>query len=212
MKTNRAKPSKHKLLPELENYISKLFQENETIGKDRKKVLKQIAAYIQDRVTGKKQTNLMFICTHNSRRSHMGQLWAQVASIYSDIPDVMCFSGGTEETAFNIRSVRALQKAGFEIKQFTNEENPLYNIKHSNELEVVTTFSKKYSHERNPQKNFAAIMTCSDADEACPVVHGSDKRFSVQYDDPKVSDDTAEEENVYDERCRQIAREMVYLF
>lgn len=212
MKTDILQKNKKGFFPKLEIYISALLSENKDIEEDRKKVLKRMAFYIQERAEKGILTNLIFICTHNSRRSHMAQLWAQVASVYFDIPNVHCYSGGTEATAFNYRSVKALQKAGFEITVKEKKENILYNVTYSTDYKQIVAFSKIYSHKGNPHNNFAAILTCSDADEACPVVFGADARFSVQYEDPKSADNTPEEEQVYDERCKQIAREMFYLF
>jgi hypothetical protein len=54
-------------------------------------------------------------------------------------------------------------------------------------------------------------MTCSSADKGCPLVYGSDARFSVPYVDPKVSDGTPEEAATYDARLRQIGTEMLYV-
>ena len=71
-------------------------------------------------------------------------------------------------------------------------------------------FSKKYDHSQNPQNAFAAIMVCSNADEACPFIPGADARFSLPFQDPKQHDNTPQEGRQYDERCRQIAREMLY--
>ena len=203
---------KESLLPGIESYRSKLQKEKQEIGETRKKDLEQVALYIRDLAGRGKSVKLIFICTHNSRRSHMGQLWAQAASVYYNTPNVMCFSGGTEATAFNYRSVKALQKAGFEISAKEKKENTLYKLIYSTQKEPITAFSKKFSHKENPQEGFVAIMTCSDADEACPFVPGADARFSIQYEDPKIADDTEQEEKVYDERCRQIANEMFYLF
>ena len=205
-------PLKNKLLPTLDVSVSGFSPEFLEISKNRKKLLSYVALYIQNKVRDKEEIKLVFICTHNSRRSHMGQLWAQAASVYFGIPNVMCFSGGTEATAFNSRPVRALQKAGFEITAIDKKENTLYEVIYSTQKEPITAFSKKFSHKENPQEGFAAIMTCSDADEACPFVPGADARFSIQYEDPKIADDTEQEEKVYDERCRQIANEMFYLF
>ncbi|MGB5285031.1 MAG: hypothetical protein WBN29_11010, partial [Polyangiales bacterium] len=64
----------------------------------------------------------------------------------------------------------------------------------------------------NPADGFAAIMTCSDADDACPVVMGAAIRAPIRYRDPKAADGTAQEVQAYDERCLQIATEMLYLF
>ena len=203
---------KESLLPGIESYIFNLLKEKKEIEETRKKGLIQVASYIRDRAAKGKSAKLVFICTHNSRRSHMGQLWAQAASVYFNIPNVMCYSGGTEATAFNSRSVKALQKAGFKISAKEKKENTLYKLIHSAQKEAINVFSKKFSHKENPHEGFAAIMTCSDADEACPFVPGADARFSIQYEDPKIADDTEQEEKVYDERCRQIANEMFYLF
>lgn len=201
-----------RLLPEIESFFINLGQDNLIVNETRKNELDRLVSYVNKGVNKKKPIRLIFICTHNSRRSHMGQLWAQAASVYYNIPNIICYSGGTEETAFNYRSVKALQKAGFNISAKEKRENTLYEVLYSAQKEPITAFSKKFLHSENPQENFAAIMTCSDADEACPFIPGADARFSVQYEDPKISDNTEHEEQVYDERCKEIAAEMFYLF
>jgi hypothetical protein len=55
-------------------------------------------------------------------------------------------------------------------------------------------------------------MTCSEADKNCPVVRGAAVRVALPYEDPKVADGTPAEAARYDERSRQIATEMFYLF
>lgn len=55
-------------------------------------------------------------------------------------------------------------------------------------------------------------MTCNNADEGCPIVFGAEARFPVKYDDPKASDNTPEQTQVYVERSLQIAAEMFYVF
>jgi protein-tyrosine-phosphatase len=142
----------------------------------------------------------------------MSQLWAQVAAYYYDVENVKCYSGGTEATAFNKRSVKALQKAGFQIDKLDETDNPMYHVTYAEGFAPIQAFSKKYEHEANPKENFAAIMTCSHADEACPIVFGASERISITYDDPKIADNTPEEEAKYDERSQQIAREMLYAF
>jgi hypothetical protein len=69
-----------------------------------------------------------------------------------------------------------------------------------------------YADAANPQREFCAIMTCSQADEACPNVAGAANRIAIPYEDPKAADGTPEEAAVYDERCAQIARETLYAF
>jgi arsenate reductase len=153
---------------------------------------------------------LTFIGTHNSRRSHFGQVWAAVAAHYFGMQNIETYSGGTEVTAFNPRAVAALERVGFEVET-TKEENPHYRLYFAEDVESLLCFSKKYDDPANPQKDFIAIMTCSEADENCPFIPGAKHRFSLTYRDPKEADDAPQETNRYDERCRQIATEMCYL-
>ena len=55
-------------------------------------------------------------------------------------------------------------------------------------------------------------MTCDHASENCPIVPGAEKRISITYLDPKISDGTPEQKAVYEERSLQIATEMKYVF
>jgi hypothetical protein len=124
---------------------------------------------------------------------------------------VKTFSGGTEHTAFNPRAIAALERAGFAIRQtLAGGDNPRYQVRFVGDGPAVEAFSKVYSESPNPSREFCAIMTCSQADEACPVVDGAAERIALTYDDPKASDGTPEEAATYDERCAQIAREMLF--
>lgn len=200
------------LHPGLKKYLSGIETEFAQIPDERKEQLKSLALLVKKNGESDNPSNLIFICTHNSRRSHMSQLWAQTASYYYDIGNVHCYSGGTEKTAFNHRSVRALRKAGFSFEQTDSTSNPVYLVSYAKDAKPVKGFSKKYDDHFNPQDNFVAVMTCSHADETCPIVHGATSRVAIPYEDPKVADDTAKEEAKYDERCRQIATEMFYIF
>lgn len=192
--------------------INTLKNSFNSIPEERKKLLNEFSEYITNKLRDGKEVNLVFICTHNSRRSHISQIWAQTAAEYYGIPKIKCNSGGTEATAFNPRAVKSLQKAGFEIEKKDNSDNPVYLVYYSDEGEPIECFSKVYSDEYNPQKDFAAIMTCSDADANCPVVFGAEARFPIHYEDPKEFDGTELEEEKYDERVEQIGREMLFLF
>jgi arsenate reductase len=199
------------LFPEIESYVTDCASGFSTIGKERQKQLEAVAAHITDELKSKKTVNLVFICTHNSRRSQFGQVWAAVAAAHYGVRNVQTFSGGTEETAFNKRAVEAIQRAGLKISG-TVGTNPRYSIRFSDEVGALDCYSKTFDASANPQKGFIAIMTCSDADEACPIVPGANFRARITYEDPKVADRTAQEKAVYDERCKQIATEMLYLF
>ncbi|WKZ70853.1 MAG: hypothetical protein QY331_06270 [Melioribacteraceae bacterium] len=200
------------VINKVEAKIKQLKDSFELIPNERKELLNQFAQYISSKLREKKELNLIFICTHNSRRSHISQIWAQTAAAYYNIPNVKCYSGGTEATAFNSRAVQAMQKAGFKIEKPDDSDNPVYLVYYSNDKKPVECFSKVYSDEYNPQKDFAAIMTCSDADENCPVVFGAEARFPIRYDDPKEYDGTELEEEKYYERVEQIGIELLYAF
>jgi len=194
----------------LKKTISELTQGFSSISEERKQTLQEVAKYISKDLNEKDSVKLNFICTHNSRRSHLAQIWTQTASNYYEIEGVETYSGGTEATAFNPRAVAAIERAGFHVKN-TVGENPRYEVKFSEDAEPMICFSKKFDDPVNPDKNFAAIMTCSDADENCPFVPGTSFRKAITYRDPKESDGTDHEKETYDKRCRQIGTEMFYM-
>jgi arsenate reductase len=200
------------LLKPLQTYITSLPQEFEQIPQERKETLGQVAAYIREKLQENGKVKLVFICTHNSRRSHMSQIWAQTAAYYYGISSVETYSGGTEATAFNPRAVKAMQEAGFAIEKTGEENNPRYQVTFTDGMQPMVAFSKVYDAPGNPDRDFAAIMTCSHADDNCPFIPGASLRIPVNYDDPKDFDGTPQEEAKYNERTRQIAREMLYLF
>lgn len=184
----------------------------QTISEERKTILQPLVDYIQQKVNSGQEINLNFICTHNSRRSHLSQVWAQVASVYYHIPNVHCYSGGTEETALFPKVAEALTNQGFSIFKIADTNNPIYAIKYSDNALPVIGFSKKYDNPFNPVSAFTAIMTCSQADGGCPFITGAEKRIPVTFEDPKISDGTTEQTKVYTERSLQIATEMFYVF
>jgi arsenate reductase len=197
----------------LDNYRKNIETEFNKIPEDRIDILQQLGDYVISAIKENGKVQLVFICTHNSRRSQFGQLWALTAAQFYGIQNIGAFSGGTESTAFNPRAVAAIKRAGFQIeKQEVNLGNPRYLISNGENLEGNPMFSKKYNDEVNPDTTFCAIMVCSDADEACPHIPGAEDRISMPYDDPKAFDNTDQEENIYDERCRQIAIEMFFTF
>lgn len=197
-----------RLYPEVRSYLDEALKESSNISPERKKTLDEMAAYIK-----KSQiVNLTFICTHNSRRSHMGQIWAAAAAAYYGLHhNVRTFSGGTETTAFNPRAIEALKRAGVHINMIEESANPVYEVSYADFESPLHCFSKIYTHDSNPKSNFAAVMTCSQADEACPLVAGANARFAIPYEDPKKADGTAKEAAAYDERSLQIASEMMYV-
>ena len=200
------------LLPALQNTVANLISESHQIQPERKELLKQLTEFVQNKIVDRKPIYLNFICTHNSRRSHISQLWAQAAAHYYGIKNVTCLSGGTEATAFNPRAVKAMQDAGFNISIKKEGENPLYEVRFADIALPVLAFSKTYDDPFNHNQDFAAVMTCSHADSNCPMVLGASKRIALTFNDPKEFDGTPLESAKYAERVREIGREILYAF
>jgi arsenate reductase (thioredoxin) len=194
---------------ELQTYVQTILADE--VPEERQVVLQSVVDFIQQKRAAQSPILLNFICTHNSRRSHLGQVWAALAAYYYGVSGVLTFSGGTDSTACNPRTIAALQRAGWEAIALSEGTNPVYALRYTNHAPACICFSKTWGHPMNPQGDFAAIMTCSDADENCPYIPGA-TRLSVRYVDPKRFDDTPEEAAGYDTRCRQIAREMLWVF
>jgi len=183
-----------------------------TLSKDRKNILDLLVAFVQEKRTAQVPVKLHFICTHNSRRSHLSQIWAQAMAAYYNVPNVLSYSGGTEATALYPMVVKTLAKQGFEIHPVSEGVNPVYSIHYSESGLALLGFSKTLDHAVNPSNGFVAIMTCDAADQDCPFIAGADQRIGLTYKDPKVSDGTPQQESVYLERSIQIATELKYVF
>ena len=184
----------------------------ESIDADRKEVLEPLISFIQQKVDDRKEINLNFICTHNSRRSHLAQVWAQTAASFFAIQEVHCYSGGTETTALFPKIAEVLAEQGFSVFGIAETTNSVYAVKYDDNSLPVIGFSKKYDSPFNPVSDFAAIMTCSQADDGCPFIPGAEKRIPITFEDPKISDNTPEQSAIYTERSLQIAEEMLYVF
>ena len=179
---------------------------------ERQAVLQPLVDYIQNKVNLQEEIRLNFICTHNSRRSHLSQIWAQTMAFHFQLQNVFCYSGGTEATAMFPKVAETLTNQGFEIQQVSQEQNPVYAVKFDENQHPIICFSKTYFDDFNPKTNFSAIMTCNNADEGCPMVLGAEARFPIKYDDPKAFDGTDIMNEKYTERSLQIASEMFFVF
>jgi len=200
----------HILFPELLKVIKSL--NFNTIDQDRKLILQALIDYIQQKTNAQKEIRLNFICTHNSRRSHLSQIWAQTAADYFKIESVNCYSGGTEATALFPMIAETLKRSGFKIKILSEGKNPIYSIKNSKNSRSIIGFSKKYDDHFNPTSEFAAILTCSQADKDCPFITGAEKRIPIPFEDPKQFDNNSLQKEKYQERSLQIATELFYVF
>lgn len=194
----------------LSQYITKI--ETQKISEVRRALLQPLVDFIQQKANNQQPIGLNFICTHNSRRSHLSQIWAQTAAAHYNILNVNCYSGGTEATALFPKVAETLSNSGFQILTLSEGSNPVYAIKYDENDAPVIGFSKKYDDEFNPVSGFAAIMTCSQADGGCPFIAGAEKRIPITFEDPKTFDNTPQQTEKYEERSLQIATEMFYVF
>lgn len=197
---------------EIQALLQQLEQKIPGINDTRKSILDQLATAINQNMEHFGWARVNFICTHNSRRSQLGQIMMRMAALHCGIDNLYTYSGGTEADAFNYRMVAALERAGFLIEQLDNWENPKYLV-HTTEDDpnMDIHFSKRYHDSYNPGKDFIAVMVCNDADEACPFVAGATSRISLPYEDPKNSDDTPREAHAYDQKILEIGSEMMYV-
>lgn len=200
------------MFSELKQLCEDLENRFDLISDSRKAKLAEISEYISFKLVEDELCMLNIICTHNSRRSHIGQILLLLGSAYYGLDNIKCYSGGTEATAFNPRVVKALRSKCFQIGNSTPEvKNPLYHIFWSDQSKPIIAFSKKYQDAPNPSDNFAAILVCSEVDQDCPIVYGAEKRFALPFKDPKEYDDSDFEEQAYTDKVTEIGTEMLYI-
>ncbi|MFD0798279.1 low molecular weight phosphatase family protein [Maribacter chungangensis] len=179
---------------------------------ERLSVLQLLIDFIQSKKDAGMPINLNFICTHNSRRSHLSQIWAQTMAACFGVEKVCCYSGGTEATAVFPTVIETLEESGFGIDKLSTGANPVYSVKYGADIHPIIGFSKRFDHPFNPKTHFAAVMTCSHADENCPFIAGAEQRIPLTFDDPKEFDGTPLQKAKYRERSMQIATELFYVF
>ncbi len=196
--------------PQVTLYISQLNSVD--LNQERKAILQPLVAFLQKSIATKASIRLNFICTHNSRRSHLSQIWAQTMAYYFGIDKVSCYSSGTEATAVYPKIIETLQAVGFEISTIQAATNSVYAIKFDANEAPIIGFSKTIDAPFNPQSEFAAIMTCTQADLGCPFVAGASARISLPFEDPKAFDNSPDVLVHYEARSCQIATELFYVF
>lgn len=200
------------LFDELLSYTKELEQNFDSIPEERKDKLRSLSEYLSGKWNSNQTPKAIIICTHNSRRSHLGQLWLAAGADHYGLPDIETFSGGTEATAFHPNAVNAVRRAGFKVEaEDQDASNPVYQISWKAEMDVYKALSTRFDEEPNPTKDFAAIMVCSEADQGCPFVPGTDFRLALPFEDPKAFDGTDLQNAKYDERCKQIGTEMLFV-
>jgi arsenate reductase len=198
------------MYPKLKSYLENL--DLDQVPAERRAVLEPLADFIGKKKNDGQIALINFICTHNSRRSHLSQVWAQIAASHYEIESVTTYSAGTEATAVFPKILQTLEQTGFEVLQLSEGDNPVFAIKFNENAQPIIIFSKTLDHDFNPRSGFAAVMTCDSANETCPFIAGAEKRIPIMYEDPKAFDNTDLQNQKYAERSQQIATEMMWVF
>lgn len=133
----------------LDQYITNLLPGTEQLSHERRAILDSLANYIVSKIQAAETLQLLFICTHNSRRSHFSQIWAQVAAHYFGFENVVTYSGGAAVTAFNERAVAALEWAGIAVEN-PGGDNPHYVLSYADGIQPMVAYSKHYDDESEP--------------------------------------------------------------
>ena len=211
MPANRAK-----LLAKLRSHADYLTTTFDMIDEPHRQAAQKLAEWMVANYATGKPIEVIVVCTGNSRRSILGSSMGNLAAAYYGLNDIRFYSGGTAPSAFNPRTVTALRDIGFDVAETGTEAtrgsvktlNPMLRVQWGEGLATIE-FSKHFSAEGNPSKDFAALMVCSEADAQCPTVPGASLRLSTPYLDPKIYDDSAFEAAKYNERRDDIGRMML---
>ena len=198
------------LFKKVREYSATLENEFDQIPDNHRQSLEQIGDYLLQKLQSNKDAKVLLISRHNSRRSHMGQLWLMTAAEYYGIGNVATFSGGIEPTELDSRVIRALKKCGFKISTTKRSENPTY-LTSNGPGNSYMVFAKQYNGGQNPTSDFIAVVLSEVVNKKLETIPGADKKVPMLYEDLENFDGSPEEERKYDEGCRQIARAMFYV-
>ncbi|MDN3595391.1 protein-tyrosine-phosphatase [Zunongwangia endophytica] len=198
------------MYPKIKEFLASLNLDE--VSDSRKNQLQPFVDFLTENLSNKEQINLNFICTHNSRRSHFSQIWAQTIAEFLGFNKLQCYSGGTEATAVYTSVLDVFQDSGFSVEKLSDNQNSVSYLKFASDASPIICFSKAFDHSFNPENNFVAVMTCAQANEACPFVPGAEARIGFSFEDPKVYDGFAEEFEKYREKSKEIATDLMYVF
>jgi hypothetical protein len=212
--------SRKRIFPRIVAHADLLTTSFDMIDEVHREAGQALVEWVVKNYTPGQPLHVTVICTGNSRRSILGSTMGNIAAVYYGMPEIRFHSGGTAPTAFNPRTITALKEIGVKVEPTGTEAprgepktaNPSYVVRWGQDGEPAleaTEFSKTYFDASNPQRGFAALMVCGEADAACPVVKGASVRISMPYLDPKIYDDGAYEALKYAERRDDIGRLML---
>lgn len=147
---------------------------------------------------------LLFVCTHNSRRSQLSE--ALASHRWQGDPRITMRSCGTEQTACHPSTAQALEDLGWEVQDLGNGRFQVQR-----DLTTHNLWSKTFD-EVPRDLPIVAMMTCAEADKACPAIVGAVARIPWRYPDPKIADGTPESRATYRAVAEAIARDLDALY
>ena len=177
------------MYPLIQEKLSEYAARFEEIGAERKLVLQQLAASIRQSLVANDRANIVYVCTHNARRSHFGQVAAALAAAFYAIDKVFTYSAGTETTKVHEHTIQAIQLLGCTVVKLDEVPNPKYTINFGAPHTLIC-YSKTIEDKAIPTQHYIAVMTCTDAEQNCPYLPLAMARIGLPYTDPKIADGT----------------------
>ena len=142
--------------------------------------------------------DIVFICTHNSRRSIFCEVWANIlANKY--LKNINFYSAGTERTSIHNEVIKSFSRLGIKTKENTIQIGETSIILKSKILKELKLDS------------FISIFTCGEAEESCPIDRRSQINIPLLFDDPKRYDGLKNERIEYDKTCSLIAKKLNFI-
>ena len=210
--------SKSSLFPRIAAHLEELITPLSEIGSPHHDAGLELAGWMSSHYRRGEVLPIVVVCTGNSRRSMLGAMMGNAAASFLNLPDVRFYSAGTTPSAFNPRTIQALQSVGFVVEatgeDATRGPDSLANPRHvvrwgTNPGQQIMEFSKALGDPTLPTSGFAALMVCDEADAGCPIVSGATARISLPFADPKIFDGGAKEGAKYAERRDDMGRLML---
>ena len=180
----------------LNKYINKL--ENHKLEDHQKKRIKIIVERLYNKINS--ISLIVFICTHNSRRSQFCETWSKVLANRYGL-NISFSSAGTTKTSVYKEVINSLKRAGVDIN-----EKGILNIEGKSSI----LYSKTLDDIK--ENKFISITNCKDAERNCPLDPRSQLNLNIFYDDPKKFDGMENEKKEYDKTCLSIAAEINVIF
>lgn len=210
--SNGQEPDINELYPILNEYVKEFPKEFRKIPEDRRYRLNEIVYFLEEQEENKEPWQVIFISTNQSSVSQMAQVWSKVAAYHFGFQKFQSFSGGLKPIEITMSSIITMEKAGFIIYKSNIGGIDVYRIKYSYNLEPIVAFPKKIRHVKNPYENFMAVLVEENADINITNIKGTYDRLLLNYNDPVGYEGSDLEDQVYEESCRTVAREMFYIF